>query len=125
MLQDAPPTRKLETIEVDTGQAPPLDLNKDKAADCPKVESPLRQVVQSQNPLETARQLGARVREAKIQVLVVLEGEEAGFLEDYDVEVGTQLGTQVQAFVPLSQLCELASSENVLAIRLPAQAVGP
>jgi len=125
LLQDAPPTEPLETIEVDIDQAPPLDLNQFEAAGCPKVESPLGQIVQSPNPPDTAKQLGARVQEDKIQVLVVLKGEDAGFLEDYDVEVGKQSGTQVQAFVPLSRLCELASSDSVLAIRLPDQAVGP
>jgi len=125
LLQDAPSTQPLETIEIDIDQAPPLDLNKFKAADCPKVESPLSQIVQGPNPAETAKQLGARVEGAKIQVLVVLKDENARFLEDYEVEVGKQLGTQVQAFVPLSRLCELASSDSVLAIRLPDQAVGP
>jgi hypothetical protein len=56
---------------------------------------------------------------------VVLRDEDGGFLEDYEVEVGKQFGTQVQAFVPLSRLCELASLDSVLAIRLPDQAVGP
>lgn len=125
LLQDAPPTQPLETIEVDIDKAPPLDRNKFKAAGCPKVESPLRRIVQDENPVETAKQLGARVQGDRIQVLVVLKDENAGFLEDYDVEVGKQLGTQVQAFVPLSRLCELASSDSVLAIRLPHQAVGP
>ena len=55
---------------------------------------------------------------------MVLEDEDSGFLEDYDVEVGKQIGTQVQAFVPLARLCELASSDKVLAVRLPDQAVG-
>lgn len=125
LLQDEPHTQQLETIEVDIDKAPPLDLDKFKAAGCPKVESPLGQIVQSPNPLETAKQLGARIQEAKIQVLVVLKDENSGFLEAYDVEVGKQSGTQVQAFVPLSRLCELASSDSVLAIRLPNQAVGP
>ena len=125
LLQDAPPTKQLEAVELDIGRAPSLDTKMQTAKDCPKVKSPLSQIIQGPNPLETAKQLGFRVQGDRIQVLVVLKDEDSRFLEDYDVEVGKQSGTQVQAFVPLPRLCELADSDNVLAIRLPDQAVGP
>lgn len=121
--QDAPPTPELETIEVDLDQAPPLDLKRQTLEGCPGVESQLAQIIQGSNPLERARQLGIRVQGDKVQVLLVLSSEDVAFLQDFGVEIGTQAGTQVQAFVPLSRVCELASTENVLAIRLLGQAV--
>ncbi len=61
--------------------------------------------------------------DGKIQVVLVLSQEDTGFLKDYDVEIGTQSGTQVQVFVPPDRLCDLAKTDEVLAINLPAQAV--
>ena len=63
------------------------------------------------------------VKDGKIQVVLVLSQEDTGFLQDYDVEVGTQSGTQVQAFVSPDRLCDLAKTDEVLAINLPAQAL--
>ena len=125
LLQNVPPTQKLESVEVDSDQMPPLDLNKWTAEGCPKIESQLGQIIQGPNPLETAKQLGIRVQGSKVQVLVILKDEETTFLKDFDVKVGKQSGTQVQAFAPLSRLCELAGTDKVVAIRLPSQAVGP
>jgi hypothetical protein len=123
LLQDAPPTQPLDAIEVDGNQMPPIDLDTLSTQDCPKIESPLDQIIRSASPLETAQKLGFRVQGSKLQVIVVLQDEESGYLADFGAEVGKQSGTQVQAFVPLARLCELARTENVLAIRLPAQAV--
>jgi hypothetical protein len=123
LLQDAPPTPEFETVEIDTDQISPLDLGQQSLKGCPKVESQLGQIIQNPNPLETARQLGFRVQGDKIQVLLVLDSENVTFLQDFGVEIGKQAGTQVQAFVPLSRVCELASTDNVLAIRLPGQGV--
>lgn len=123
LLQDAPPTPALEAVEIKTDQISPLDLKQLTVQGCPKVESQLGQITQAASPLETARQLGLRVQGDKVQVLLVLNDEDVTFLQDFEVEIGKQSGTQVQAFVPLSRVCELASTDQVLAIRLPDQAV--
>jgi hypothetical protein len=123
LLQDAPPTQPLESIEVDSNQMPPIHLDNLSTQDCPKIESPLDQIMRSEAPLETAQKLGFRVEGSKLQVIVILRDEKSGFLAQFGAEVGKQSGTQVQAFVPLPRLCELARTDNVLAIRLPAQAV--
>ena len=125
LLQDAPPTQELEVVDVNSDQMPPLDPTKWTAKDCPNLQSQLQQVIQSSNPVETAKLLGLRVQEDRVLVLVVLKDEDARFLEDFDIEPGKLSGTQVQAFVPFSRLCELANTDNVIAIRLPDQAVGP
>ncbi len=121
--QNAPPTPELESIEVKTDQISPQDLGQQALKGCPGVESQLGQIIQAPNPLETAKQLGVRTQGDKVQVLLVLNSDDTKFLQDFEAEVGTQSGTPVQAFVPLSRLCELASTDNVLAIRLPSQAV--
>ena len=122
--QDVPPTPQFDTVEVeDIDQVSPGDIQRPKQDDCPNLESVLFQVEQASDPLGLAKQLQLRVKEDKIQVLIILDQEDASFLQDFDVEIGTQSGARVQAFVPIGQLCDLANAEHVLAVRRPAQAV--
>ena len=86
-------------------------------SDCPGLDSQLLQIIQSENPRLSASQIGMNVKEDKVQVLFVLETEETDFLSDYDIELGTQVAHQIQAYVPFNRLCELASLDAVLAIR--------
>lgn len=122
--QDAPPTPELDTIEIESGQqVSPDDLELLPQNECPGLDSWLFQLTQVPKPLELAEQLGFRVKADKIQVLLVLASEDTSFLQTFPVEPGTQSGTELQAFVPVDQLCDLANAAEVLAIRLPAQAV--
>ena len=115
------PTPEFSTTQVPSDlQAAPEPV---AAGDCPGLDSTLAGVVASADPLAQAEQSLLTVKNGKIQVVLVLSQEDTGFLKDYDVEVGTQLGTQVQAFVPPGQLCDLAKTDEVLAINLPAQAI--
>jgi hypothetical protein len=91
--------------------------------DCPGLDSSLAQVAASPDPLEQARLSLMTVRDGKIQVVLVLSQEDTGFLQSYDVEIGAQAGTQVQAFVPPGRLCDLAKTDEVLAINPAAQAI--
>ncbi|MFO7742595.1 MAG: hypothetical protein R6X31_09815 [Anaerolineae bacterium] len=90
--------------------------------ECPALDSQLFDLTQVDDPAQLAEELGFRVRDGKVQVLLVLTSEDTGFLEEYGVELGTQSGCQVQAFVPFDQLCELAKTDPVLAVRPAAQA---
>ena len=92
-------------------------------SDCPGLESQLYQVTQAEDPLSMAEQVGLTLKDNKVQILFVLEGEETDFLLAYDVELGTQSGNQVQGYAPVDRLCELANLDAVLAIRRPAQPV--
>jgi hypothetical protein len=92
-------------------------------SECPGLDSALAQVVASPDPLEQARQSLLTVKDGKIQVVLVLSQQDTGFLQDYDVEIGTQSGMQAQVFVSPDRLCDLAKTDEVLAINLPAQAV--
>ena len=58
-----------------------------------------------------------------MQVLLVLVSEDTRFLHDFRVDVDMQSGVQVQAYVPIERLCDLANTGDVLAIRLPALVV--
>jgi hypothetical protein len=84
----------------------------------------LTQIYQSPEPLIQAQQLQIRTEGDKIQVLLILEGSESSFLEEFSVEISKQSGNQVQAFVPVEQLCALADSEGVLAVRTITQIIG-
>lgn len=122
--QDAPPTPQFDVVEIGPdGQAAPGGREPRDQSDCPDLDSALLQIVQAPDPLGLAEQLQFRVKGSKIQVLLILDREDTGFLQDFAVEIGTQSGTQVQAFVPIDRLCDLANTDEVLAIRLPAQAV--
>jgi hypothetical protein len=106
-------------------QAPPRLGKTTKSPPCPKLDSLLNQVVASSDPLKMAASLNLRLREGKVQVLLVLASADPSFLEEFEVEPGSQAGQEIQAFVPLDRLCEIANLEQVLAIRIPAQGILP
>jgi hypothetical protein len=122
--QNAPSTPEFDVVQIEPdAQVSPGDLEAREQSDCPDLDSVLFQITQAPDPLDLAEQLGLTVREDRVQVLLILDCEDAGFLRNFEVEIGTQVGTQVQAFVPVDQLCDLANTSEVLAIRLSAQAV--
>lgn len=92
------------------------------ARDCPGLDSQLFQLTQADDPAQMIEQLGLRTKEGKVQVLLLLASEETSFLQDFGAEVGTQVGNEVQAFMPIDQLCPLANHDAVLAVRPAAQA---
>jgi hypothetical protein len=120
--QDAPPTPIFESTQVEADQLQ-LEGEEPERMDCPGVESQLSQILQAPDPLEIADQLGFRVQDGKIQVSLILADSDATFLADYDVEVTKQVEMDVQALVPVDRVCELATVEQVLAVRLPSIAV--
>jgi hypothetical protein len=124
--QDIPPTDEMisGTTKV-IGQASPDEGNKTKSTACPKLDSQLNQVLASTDPLSTAKQMKMNVNENKVQVVIVLSSQNIDFLQDYEVAVGVQSGSELQAFVALNQICEISSRDEVLAIRLPAAGVTP
>lgn len=79
-------------------------------------------MTQANDPALVAEHLGLRTKERKVQVLLLLASEETSFLQDFGAEVGTQVGNEVQAFMPIDQLCQLANHDTVLAVRPAAQA---
>jgi hypothetical protein len=119
--QNAPPTPEFSTTQVPSD----LQVATEQAAqaDCPGLDGTLAQVAASPDPLAQARQSLLTVKDGKIQVVLVLSHEDTAFLQGYDVEIGTQSGTQVQTFVPPGQLCDLAKTDEVLTINLLAQAI--
>lgn len=122
--QNVPPTPEFDTTQLgpDDMQVSPGDLQPQQS-DCPDLESQLFQLTQASDPLELAAQLQLKVKGDKILVLLVLDSERTAFLQDFGVEIDRQSGNEVQAFVPINKLCDLANTDEVLAIRLPAQAI--
>jgi len=108
-----------------SGQASPDAANETKSAACPKLDSQLNQVLASADPLNTAQQMELSLKENRIQVLIVLSSPNTDFLQDYELEPGVQSGNELQTYIALSQLCELSSRDEILAIRLPAAAFIP
>jgi hypothetical protein len=123
--QDAPRTPEFSTTQIPADKLVAPEVAEPAAqSDCPGLDSTLARVVASPDPLEQARQSLLTVKDGKIQVVLVLSQEEdTAFLQDYDVEIGSQSGTQVQAFVPPDRLCDLANTDEVLTISPAAQAV--
>lgn len=118
------PTREFDTVEGEIDdEIPPGTIPSRKPSECPDLDSQLYQLTQADDPVLMAEQLGFRVKDDKLQVLLILTSEDTTFLHEFGVELGTQSGKQVQAFVPFDQLCELANVDQVLAIRPPAQAI--
>ena len=75
------------------------------------------------DPVPTAEQRGFRLKDGNVFVLLVLADEETQTPEGFDLDVGTRSGDQVQVFVPFTQLCDLANTDEVIAIRQPMEPV--
>lgn len=92
-------------------------------SECPALDSQLFQLTQADDPPRLAEQLGFAVRDGKVQVLIVLQGGDSAFLQDFGVEPGDQSGNELQAYAPFDQLCNLANSAQVAAVRPAAQPI--
>lgn len=110
------------------GQAPPtseasptLEAAAPQPTDCSGLDSRLFQLTQAAEPLKLADQWQLKLKDGKVQVLLILADEDVTFLQNFDVEPGTQAGEKIQVFAPIPELCGLANSPQVLAIRLPTQ----
>lgn len=122
LLESLPPGEVISGTSKVSGQA---IIDRSKATACPKLDSLLNQVLSSDDPLKTAGQLGLSLLDQKIQVVIVLKGEDTAFLEEYEVDLGTQSGSELQVYASLSRLCDVSNRDEVLAIRLPTAAVAP
>ncbi len=71
-----------------SGQALLVVTDKNSAA-CPKLDSQLNQVVAAGDPLSAAEQLDLKVKEGKVQVVIILASQKIDFLQEYEVEIGT------------------------------------
>jgi hypothetical protein len=109
--------REIGSMATRTGKAPT------EGAACPGVESLLHQALNSNQPLQVLEDLGYSVKEDKIQIVLTLTGENLSFLDQWDVEVGSQSGLQVQVFARAEDICEIARSDSVSFVRLPSLAV--
>jgi len=98
-------------------------LPESEEQECPSLDSQLYQLMKSENPLKEAKTLGFRVKEDKIQVLLILATEDTTVPDGFDLDVGTLSGNQVQVFAPIDALCELANADAVLAIYPPDKAI--
>jgi hypothetical protein len=96
------------------------ELPAEAQAACPGLDSRLWQLTRAAAPLELAQQWQLQVKDDKIQVLLILAGEDTTFLKNFEVvEPGTQSGTKIQVFAPVHQLCALANRPEVVAVRPP------
>jgi hypothetical protein len=123
--QDAPPTGTAEVITVDLNAVEPEPKSRAAAELCQDLHGPLLQVVEAQDPVQEAQALGLTVREDQVQVVLVLNEKGVDFLRLAGVDVGKQSGKQVQAYAPISRLCELAADKRVDAIYPANQAETP
>jgi hypothetical protein len=115
--QEPPTSGTTEIIQVDLDAIEVAPDIRSAAEACVKLEGPLRQVVEAKDPAQAAQALGMPVRENLVQVSLVLDGSDTAFLERAGIDVAKQIGQEIQAFVPLLRLCDLAADERVLVIR--------
>lgn len=120
-LAPAPPQTTVALPE--SAQGAPAIPTANKPTDCPRLASSLYQIAQAPDPAGQARQAGLRVERGKIQVVLIVSGDDVQLDPSFGVEVGSRAGQQIQALAPLDQLCALARADGVLAIRPPAQGI--
>ena len=121
--QDVPTLPTFEVITVDLNA--PLNkviLNR-TLKKCPALDGMLASVFDAPNPIEMAETLQIQMRGYKIQVVLVVDGSDRAFLDNYEVEITKQFGDQIQAFVPIARLCEVAGDERILSMYPPSLAV--
>ena len=122
--EDIHPTQEFETIDIGAEEKiGPVEIPTRASNPCPGLDSRLTQVYHSNEPLLQAQQLNMRIEGDKIQVLLILEGDENGFVEDYSIDISKQSGNKAQAYVPIELLCAIASNEGVLAVQTIAEGV--
>lgn len=122
---DVNPTGDFEIIDIgDDDQVEAGDIPTREPSPCPGLDSMLTQIYLSTDPLTLAQQLQIQTAGDKIQVLLILEGGETSFLEEYSVEVSKKSGNQVQGFAPIEQLCAIAANDHVIAVRAIPQIIG-
>lgn len=93
--------------------------SEEKNKACPQLDSKLYHLYLMDDPIPSAEQLGFRVVNGKVQVLLILTDEDTAIPTGFDLEVGTHIRNQVQVFVAFDALCELANTDEVIAIRQP------
>lgn len=124
-IQNNTDVAELNTVELSGNDSQIIEIPITKQSACSNLDSQLYEVTQADQPAKLAEAKGLRVINNKVQVLIVMAGEDTAFLSEYDVDLGTQSGNQVQALVPFNNLCELANLDAVQAIRIPSQLVNP
>jgi hypothetical protein len=123
LAQDAPVMPPMDVITVDMDAGVAQETLRSPLTECGKLDGIFLPVLEATDPLEMARALKMKVKGEKIQVMIVLDGADTSFLRDFEAEVDKQSGDQVQAYVPIARLCDLANDERVLAVYPPNQAI--
>jgi hypothetical protein len=121
--QDAPPMPPLDVMTVDLDANVSQETERSPLMECARLDGVLLSIIAASDPLEMAQALHLRVQGEKIQVMLVLDGADFFFLQEFEVEIGKRSGDQIQAFVPVARLCDLANDERVLAVYPPNQAI--
>jgi hypothetical protein len=120
----ASPSENAGQTSLKSGSTPELEAaatSPSQPADCPGLDSRLFQLTRAAEPLKLANQWQLKLKDGKVQVLLILADEDVTFLKNFDVEPGTQAGAKIQVFAPIPRLCDLANSPQVLTIRPPTQ----
>lgn len=117
------PVAAIEQALIDSDIAETLQETKQQAQVCPNVETALLQLIESIETDVTTQSPQLNIQEDRVQVILVLESEDTSFLQDYAIETGTQSGNEIQAFIAISQICDLANDQQVQAIRVPASVI--
>lgn len=94
-------------------------LPRQEDQECPQLDSQLYQLTKSESPITMAEELGFKVRDNKIQVLLLLVDEETALPKGFNFDVGTRRGAQVNVYAPINELCELANNDAIIAIYPP------
>jgi hypothetical protein len=123
LAQDAPVMPPMDVITVDLDAGVAQETLRSPLPECGKLDGIFLPVLEATDPLEMARALKMKVKGEKIQVMIVLDSADTSFLRDFEAEVDKQSGDQVQAYVPIARLCDLANDERVLAVYPPNQAI--
>lgn len=90
---------------------------------CPKLDTRLYQLTQSENPSEFAEANKLHFSDGKVRVVIVLADTLSIVSSEFHIVSEGQAGNLLQAMVPIDQLCELSEEPYIDFIRPPLQSV--
>ena len=86
---------------------------------CPNIDSDLNRLLTAEHPLAAAEEMDLQIQNGKIEVMLTLASGDTDIPTGFDLVVSIRSGDQAQVFVKIDQLCDLASTAEVVYIRVP------
>lgn len=91
-----------------------------ESANLSALDSQLKELINADDRAAVATQYGLELRENEVQAVIELRSEaDRATIEEQEVEIVAESGTQIQAWIPIGELTALSTMDAVRFIRAP------